>query len=619
MELYAMTDYQDSDHLAPLDWRWFGLPRLSELIKDQPFGLPSVVACRLPRIRLKDEFQSTYNSVIQHGYFSLNDFGQLAHKTSIPDHLSGDNLSKKDKLELSCYQCFQGDDRLMAVRTLAAFLHHIVADDEKDSPFIHLVKLPCLLFDFFQQAREKNQPLWLISQHKNQHQKSLAVLAIKAHIDTAITLLEHPDLQRVFVPVDTGLGDLRRLKTGWLHECIVSTKEVYEAERCGDLPNLPGIVKLKHELKRLEGLVTSDISVCYAHLRKHRLEYAAKEEGLVADEPNAENQTEPEPESINLAAETAQSIEISRFFEQKSKLIKLIKVTSLTHKDLDTLRGVITSGWRMDHAKNLVDGLVVKEIGFDYVAKLKALDQAMPWFSRVTNEYIKQINLASALGQPVIRFSPVLILGEPGIGKSRYIAELLKTLDLYAEWVACGTESTSANIAGTSRGYATACPGIATRLLGHAIYNNAIVFDELDKPSRSDHNGNFSSAILALLEPQTAKSLPCQFLQTTVDASGINIIATANSISAISAPLLSRFVPVLVSAPQRSHYPLIIKSVLADLAEKYQVHPAFLPSFSASDVEFIASNTRSIREVVKVVERMVEADLQQQLTSEMRH
>ena len=148
-----------------------------------------------------------------------------------------------------------------------------------------------------------------------------------------------------------------------------------------------------------------------------------------------------------------------------------------------------------------------------------------------------------------IELPPMLLLGEPGIGKTHFARRIAQVLGTGYGFVPMSSLTAGWVLSGTSSQWKNAKPGRVFDTFVNGDYANPVILvDEMDKAS-ADGQYDPLGALYELLESDTASQFTDEFAEVPIDASGAVWFATANDAGRIPEPILNRMNVYEISPP----------------------------------------------------------------------
>lgn len=233
----------------------------------------------------------------------------------------------------------------------------------------------------------------------------------------------------------------------------------------------------------------------------------------------------------------------------------------------------------------------------------KTLVEEFPYAIDIIDTLLKPSFKRVSVGKKGVIFEPTIIVGEPGLGKTRLLKRLLEELEVkFSSVSVAGIQDDQ--LFGVNRGFATAMPSLPTHLISeHEIGNPVIILDEIDKADRTKQ-GWLQHKLLGVLERDEAMNFMEPYLGVPVNLIYVGWLMTANTLESITEPLLSRCRVLTMPVPNLQHVPKIINQIKKEIAIEDGVDERFYAGFDYAEKEALLESYQKHKSI-RVLKRQV--------------
>ncbi|KAK6397084.1 ATP-dependent Lon protease pim1 [Meristemomyces frigidus] len=235
---------------------------------------------------------------------------------------------------------------------------------------------------------------------------------------------------------------------------------------------------------------------------------------------------------------------VEKFKEKANKLAMPEQVKKVFDEEINKLAHLEPAASEFNVTRNYLDWLTQIPWGqrsaenFGIKHARDVLDEDHYGLKDVKDRILEFIAVGKLRG--TVEGKILCMVGPPGVGKTSIGKSIAKALNRQYYRFSVGGLTDVAEIKGHRRTYVGALPGRIIQALKKCQTENPLVLiDEVDKIGRG-HQGDPSSALLELLDPEQNSSFLDHYMDVPVDLSKVLFVCTANMTDTIPRPLLDR-------------------------------------------------------------------------------
>ncbi|ROV91703.1 hypothetical protein VMCG_09252 [Cytospora schulzeri] len=242
---------------------------------------------------------------------------------------------------------------------------------------------------------------------------------------------------------------------------------------------------------------------------------------------------------------------VEKFKEKADKLAMPEAVRKVFDDEINKLAHLEPAASEFNVTRNYLDWLTQIPWGqrsaenFGIQNAMTVLDEDHYGLKDVKDRILEFIAVGKLRG--TVEGKILCFVGPPGVGKTSIGKSIARALNRQYYRFSVGGLTDVAEIKGHRRTYVGALPGRVIQALKKCQTENPLILiDEIDKIGRG-YQGDPSSALLELLDPEQNSSFLDHYMDVPVDLSKVLFVCTANMTDTIPRPLLDRMEVIRLS------------------------------------------------------------------------
>ncbi|MDY6318603.1 MAG: endopeptidase La [Prevotella sp.] len=318
------------------------------------------------------------------------------------------------------------------------------------------------------------------------------------------------------------------------YTCSTLPLSLEDKTRLLDLDSVKGrlfeLLKILNRENQLLGLMQQIRMKTHEDLNAQQRDYFLHQQiKNIQEELGDENGSPERKELVEKARTRKWSEETKKVFEKElSKLDNLNPQSPDYNVQMTYLQTLVSLPWNEYTEDDLDLHRARRVLDRDHYGMEKVKERIL--------EYIAVLQLKGNLKSPIL-----CLYGPPGVGKTSLGKSIAEALKRKYVRISLGGLHDEAEIRGHRRTYIGAMPGRIIKSIQKAGSSNPVfILDEIDKVTQATVNGDPSSALLEVLDPEQNNAFHDNYLDVDYDLSHVMFIATANDLNTIPRPLLDR-------------------------------------------------------------------------------
>ena len=291
-----------------------------------------------------------------------------------------------------------------------------------------------------------------------------------------------------------------------------------------------GLLKLENRDIQLQELKNQIRKKTHEDLDEQQREYFLQQQMKNIKEELGGDERSPEKKELQEKSKNKKwTEEVAKIFNKELDKLDMFNQQSPEYSvQLNYLQQMLALPWNEYTLDNLDIKRAKRILDRDHYGMEKVKERIL--------EYLAVLQLRGDLKSPII-----CLYGPPGVGKTSLGKSIAAAMKRKYVRMSLGGLHDESEIRGHRRTYVGAMPGRIIKNIQKAGSSNPVfILDEIDKLTQNAINGDPSSALLEVLDPEQNSAFHDNFLDIDYDLSKVLFIATANDLSTLPAPLLDR-------------------------------------------------------------------------------